>query len=184
DDAPARVSKHWQERVDDGQRAEHIDLELAPDGSERQYLQRPRGGDARFVDQEIEPAIAERVGYSISPGLHGLFFADVANRQTDPSAGGVLQVLDLGCGHGRAENDVAFGGEPERDIAAESRSGTSDRGGSARIFGCACHRACPFKFEAKPRGRLRRTVPASAASPPRAALILSFPHAMPSLVGT
>jgi len=31
-----------------------------------------------------------------------------------------MSFLDLRRGHGRAENDIAFGGQPERDIAAEA----------------------------------------------------------------
>ena len=41
---------------------------------------------------------AQRVGYPCRPGSHSLFLRDVADRQADAPAGGLLQILDLGGG--------------------------------------------------------------------------------------
>ena len=113
-----------------------FDVEFAPDSVERQNLDRPGGQDACVVDEQIEACIAEVVGDAASPGLHAVFLCHIADRQADTAARGVLHILDLGCGHGRPEYDIAFGGEPERDIAAEATARASDRSGSARMLGC------------------------------------------------
>ena len=116
--------------------AEHIDVEFVPDGVERQNLERSWGEDAGIVDQETQAAITESVRHPAGPGFHGLLFGDVADGQADTPAGDLLQILDLRMGRSRAEDDIAFGGKPERDIAAEATARASDRGRAARMFGC------------------------------------------------
>jgi hypothetical protein len=106
-----------------------------PDGVERQNLERSWGEDTGIVDQEIQAAIAESVRHPAGPGFHGLLFGDVADGQADTPAGDLLQILDLRRADGRAEDDIAFGGKPERDIAAEATARAGDRGGSAPMFG-------------------------------------------------
>jgi hypothetical protein len=46
-----------------------------------------------------------------------LLIGDVADSEADAPAGDVLQIQDLRRGYGRAEDDIAVGGELERDIA-------------------------------------------------------------------
>jgi hypothetical protein len=47
-----RFPQRRQERVDDRQSAEHIDLELMPHGVERQNLQRPGSENAGVINEE------------------------------------------------------------------------------------------------------------------------------------
>jgi hypothetical protein len=98
-----------------------------PDGVERQNLERSWGEDAGVVDQEIQAAITESVRHPGGPGFHGLLFGDVADGEADTPAGDLLQILDLRRGRSRAEDDIAFAGKAERDIAAEATARAGDR---------------------------------------------------------
>jgi hypothetical protein len=132
-DAAASFPKRGQECVHDRQGAEYVDFELVPHGVERQNFQRPGSKNACVVDEEIKAA-AQRVGYLCRPGSHNLVLRDVADRQADAPAGGLLQILDLGGGEGCTENDVTLVGEPEGDVAAKTASSAGNHGGFARIL--------------------------------------------------
>src|SRR5215831_18784056 len=58
-DAAARFPRRRQERIHNGQGAEYIDLELMPDGTERQAFQRAGSENACVVDQEIKAATSK-----------------------------------------------------------------------------------------------------------------------------
>jgi hypothetical protein len=98
-----------------------------PHSVERQNFQRPGSENARVADQKIKAATAQRAGHAGRPGSHSLFLGDVADRQTDTPAGGLLQILDLRGRERRTENDVTLGGEPEGDVAAKPATGASNR---------------------------------------------------------
>src|SRR4029077_4309663 len=68
--------------------------------------------NAGVVDQEIKAAAAQRVGHAGGPRSHGVFPGDVADRQADAAAGGLLQILDFPGRDGRTENDVTLAASP------------------------------------------------------------------------
>ena len=115
---PRALTKRWQECIHDRQGAKNIDIEFVPDGVERQNFERARREDACVVDQEIQADTAKRFRHAGSPGFHGLFFGDVADRQADAATGGLFQVRDLSGRECGTENDITLGSEPEGNIAA------------------------------------------------------------------
>ncbi len=71
---------------------------------------------------------------SIGPGVRMPALLIRISRPEPPSAS--LEILDFLGGHRRAENDVALGGQPERDIAAEAAACAGDRNAAAGMLGC------------------------------------------------
>ena len=105
------------------------------DRVERQRLDRSRGENTCVVDQEIKSSATERNGHAAGPAFYGLFFSDVADREADAAVGGVSQVQHLRGRHRCTEDDVALGGEPERNIAAKTAAGASYSRRPPRMFG-------------------------------------------------
>src|SRR5205807_2641513 len=99
-------------------------------------LQRPGSENASVADQEIEAIVAHRVRHTAGPGLHGMLLGDVADGQIDAPSGSILQILDLRCGYGCAEDGIALGGEPECDITTEPAACAGNCSGSAGMLGC------------------------------------------------
>jgi len=87
--------------------------------------------DTRVADQEIETRVAALFGDASSPGVDSRLLEYVADRQADVAIGSGLEVVDLVGGHRRSENDIAFAGEAERDVAAQAAPGAGDRRATA-----------------------------------------------------
>jgi len=96
----------------------------------RQHFDRPGRQDTGVVDQQIKTCIAERIGHSFRPGFHRCFFGHIANHEAGVTVGGILKILDLGLGEGRAKNCVALGGQSQCNIATEAAAGAGYRYGS------------------------------------------------------
>ena len=157
DDATVAAPDQRQERLDDGQLADEVHLQLLPEVGQRLELERPRLDDARVVDEAGQAALADGRRHRLDRARDRRRVGDVDEQRREITGRARCQGLAVGLPSNPGEDPQAHLRE------MPGRSGPDARGGAGDDDRVPVFESVPGHWSSLLTGR-----PVSPGSPQRA----------------